>query len=114
MIDQFMKKWNELFKPMDITPQREEAKLIAEKCLGSCGKILSQTKNHVLGRVYNGNVCTKEFGKIWYGDIDIKNTARLETLAKELGSKVYVLREMDARFGNENDPVFENAVFVTE
>ncbi len=49
---------------------------------------------------YNANVFTKN-GKIWYGDLDLfYDAAKLEEIAKQVGT-LYVLREMDGRFENE-------------
>lgn len=60
--------------------------------------------------VFNSNVCTKTHGKIWYGDLDItKSEAKLIELAKALGEDIYVLREMDGRFENEGEPLFDRA-----
>lgn len=63
--------------------------------------------------VFNANLCTEKRGKIWYGDLDItKDKKVLSDLAVSLGEKLYVLREMDARFDNESSPKFERAVAV--
>lgn len=60
--------------------------------------------------VFNGNICTKTYGKIWYGDLDVtKDEAKLMELAKALGEDLYILREMDARFENEKAPRFDRA-----
>ena len=39
-----------------------------------------------------------------------KNEANLTALAVAIGETIFVLREHDARFENEANPVFENAV----
>lgn len=63
--------------------------------------------------VFNANVCTKEDGKIWFGDIDvIRNADKLKTLATRLGKVLYVLREMDARFDTEANPDLNKAVAI--
>jgi hypothetical protein len=51
---------------------------------------------------FNANIFVLGEGKIWYGDLDVtKDMDRLENIAKELGKDLYILREMDGRFGNE-------------
>jgi hypothetical protein len=52
---------------------------------------------------FNSNIFVLGEGKIWYGDIDVtKERDKLENIAKEIGKDLYILREMDGRFGNEN------------
>lgn len=61
--------------------------------------------------VWNANLCVKSKGKIWFGDLDLtKDKDDLIRLAKERGEDIYVLREKDARFANESQPLYENAV----
>jgi len=93
----------------------------ATKHLGWPGRILAASKSGYTTKypkrvvAFNGNVCTKEHGKIWYGDVDTtKDKKALKALAKDLGCVVYVLREMDARFSTEGAPLFERAIFTTE
>ena len=77
------------------------------------GRMLSGTKNAPKGHVcvWNGNICIKSKGKIWYGDLDITADAKkLAEYAKEVGETIYILREMDARFTNEAAPRYENAI----
>ena len=51
---------------------------------------------------FNSNIFVLEEGKIWYGDIDVtKEKEQLENVAREIGKDLYILREMDGRFGNE-------------
>lgn len=73
------------------------------------GRMISSSKsyyreNHPNNIVYfNANIITKEYGKIWYGDLDLTLDApKLNELAKILGTTIYVLSEMDGRFENEN------------
>jgi hypothetical protein len=55
--------------------------------------------------VFNANIVTESRGKIWFGDLDLTlDTAQLMNVARELKEPLYVLREMDARFENENQP----------
>lgn len=79
------------------------------------GRMISSSKTspkeHVC--VFNANLCTKSKGKFWFGDIDLVNDfEQLKIAAKEHNEDVYVLREYDARFQNEGNPRFENAVAV--
>lgn len=87
---------------------------VARKRLGMCGRMLSATKSKP-DVVYNGNVCTKKYGKIWFGDLDLKDKNTLEqlnVLSMLLKEDVYILREMDARFDNEENPNFDKAILV--
>lgn len=60
--------------------------------------------------VFNANVCTED-GKIWYGDMDVTISEQtLKNLAKELNQDVYVLREHDGRFDNEESPLVDKYV----
>jgi hypothetical protein len=52
---------------------------------------------------FNANIFTLEEGKIWYGDIDFtKDKNILTEISKEINRDLYILRELDGRFGNEN------------
>ena len=56
--------------------------------------------------IFNSNILTKKRGKVWHGDLDVtEDYDALQNIADELGENLYVLREMDARFGNENLPI---------
>lgn len=85
----------------------------AVEYLGYCGQMMSGSKKASVERrvVWNGNVCTREHGKLWFGDISITESSKaLQKLADALRVNVYVLRERDARFEFETSPLFENAV----
>lgn len=87
---------------------------VAETILGYPGRMLSGSKTAPKGQriIWNANICTKEHGKIWYGDFNITlESDKLAELAKTLGVKVYVLYEHDARFKNELNPLFSEAVY---
>lgn len=61
--------------------------------------------------VFNGNLCTRGRGKIWFGDNDLtRDEQLLVELAVALAESVYVLYERDARFASEHAPLFENHV----
>lgn len=54
---------------------------------------------------FNANVFCDE-GKLWFGDIDLTTDAdALQAIADETRVTLYVLRELDGRFDNENRPV---------
>jgi hypothetical protein len=97
----------------------EEVRALAVGLLGHNGMMISGSKSGYKPKqniaVFNANVCTKELGKIWYGDIDITISSRqLEELAKALKQSVYVLSESHARFENETAPLFDYAVWWTD
>jgi hypothetical protein len=79
------------------------------------GRMISGSKQAPKGHVcvFNANICTKKDGKFWFGDIDLTDDAeQLKALAAEKGEDIYILRERDARFTNEAEPLLENAVAV--
>ncbi len=85
--------------------------------LGYPGAMLSGSKDskRFPKAVWNANVVTKNNGKLWFGDLDLSSDYRREALqavADLLGEDVYVLREHDARFENEQNPKFSEAVEV--
>jgi hypothetical protein len=65
---------------------------------------------------FNANVFTSE-GKLWWGDLDITIDAeKLQNIAEAMETKLYVLREMDGRFENEDISeiqIMQKAVFAT-
>ena len=65
---------------------------------------------------FNANIFVENHGKIWYGDIDLtKSYEKLKEISEISGMHLYVLREMDGRFGNEDNPNFKNiSVWNTE
>jgi hypothetical protein len=95
-----------------------DASIAATEIFGYPGAMLSGSKTARPGHVvvWNANVCSREHGKMWFGDIDLTDGGydKANALADKLGVTVYVLREMDARFENERSPKFENAVYSTE
>lgn len=53
--------------------------------------------------VFNANIITQSRGKVWFGDLNItEDNLRLRGVANALKEPLYILREMDARFENEN------------
>jgi diphthamide synthase (EF-2-diphthine--ammonia ligase) len=98
-----------------------EAFNAAREVFGFEGRLISQSKSRYRENypdhtvVFNGNLCTKEIGKIWFGDIDVTlEKDKIDQLAKTIGMKVYVLYESDARFENERKPLFDRAVYIAE
>ena len=58
--------------------------------------------------VFNANVLMTGYGKVWYGDLNLtEDYLVLKDIAKSLNSTLYVLWEMDGRFGEENKPIDE-------
>ena len=73
-----------------------------------CGRIIAGSKRAPEGQkcVWNSNVVIKSQGKVWFGDLNLtKEGNLLKKIAVSIGEPLYVLREMDCRFGTENDPV---------
>ena len=90
--------------------------LLTEK-IGLSGHMISASKSSYRNRfpdhlvVFNSNICTKEDGKVWFGDIDVSlSRDLLGEISISTGRVIYVLHEMDARFENEESPLFEEAV----
>ena len=96
-------------------------KQIAESILGRSGKMISGSKslyrevNPLNVSIFNANVVVETdsgLQKVWYGDLDLTlEEKKLIELSTLLGKKVYVIREMDGRFDNENSPIVSNAVY---
>jgi len=64
--------------------------------------------------IFNSNIVTMEYGKIWFGDIDLTlDYKKLKEIAEELHVRLYVLYEMDGRFEYEECPKIERAVWDT-
>lgn len=52
---------------------------------------------------FNANIFILGEGKIWYGDLDLnKDRDSLERISSSIGKDLFILREIDGRFGNEN------------
>lgn len=103
--------------PLPSEYQPVAATLAAEDVLGPRGAMISHSKSGYSDRfpqnvaIFNANVCTEKDGKIWHGDLDVTDSEEdLACLAFILEQTVYVLYESDARFQNEKNPRFENAV----
>ena len=58
--------------------------------------------------IFNANVLIKDIGKVWYGDLNLtQDYVILKSIAESLDTTLYVLWEMDARFGKEKKPIDE-------
>ena len=58
--------------------------------------------------VFNANIVIESKGKIWYGDLNVtEDYKKLEKISNELDEHLYILYEMDARFGSENKLIEE-------
>lgn len=97
----------------------ESKTIIAEKLLGSMGRMVGGSKsiyrydNPKNLVVFNSNVFNIHGEKLWYGDLDLTlDHLKLKKLSMELSEDLYVLYEMDGRFDNETDPKLANAVAV--
>ena len=68
--------------------------------------------------VFNANVLMPNYGKVWFGDLNLTEDYKtLKKIAESLNTTLYILWEMDARFGEENKPIdelFDKAVWNTE
>lgn len=98
----------------------EQSQLLKDK-LGYPGRMLSgskQTPKSKYGEhlaVFNANLIIDDYGKQWFGDIDItRDEVKLGDIARFFGKQVYVLRERDARFEHENNPLLDQAVYLTD
>jgi hypothetical protein len=53
--------------------------------------------------------------KLWYGDLDLTlSLDKLKELSASIGQEIRVLREMDARFENEEKPLVQKFVLKVE
>ena len=89
-----------------------------ETLLGYPGKILTWSKRVYRKQhpddviVFNSNIFI-EGVKMWFGDLNVtKSREVLSNFAKEYGTKMYILYELDGRFECEYNPRLENAAAV--
>jgi hypothetical protein len=68
--------------------------------------------------IFNANLIHPQFGKIWYGDIDItKDGELLKQIANQFNTTFYFLYESDCRFETEDLPIeqlIKKSVWSTE
>ena len=68
--------------------------------------------------IFNANVLMPGYGKVWYGDLNLTEDYKtLKKIAESLNSTLYILWEMDGRFGLEMkqlNELFDKAVWNTD
>ena len=68
--------------------------------------------------VFNANILMPGYGKVWYGDLNLsEDYLALREIAQNLNTELYVLRESDGRFGEEDkslDELIKKAVWNTD
>jgi len=58
--------------------------------------------------IFNANILMPGYGKVWYGDLNLtEDYLVLREIAQNLNTELYVLRESDGRFGEEDKPLNE-------
>jgi hypothetical protein len=89
--------------------------------LGWPGRMIASSKSGYYQRhpnnlvVFNANIIDTEGNKVWFGDIDVTvDKESLQEIAMLSGCSFFILREHDARFGNEDKPLIENFVARVE
>ena len=88
------------------------------------GRMIGGSKSHYRKEhegdliVFNANIVMSEFGKVWYGDLNLtEDYLVLREIAECLDTTLYVLWESDGRFGDENKPLnelFDKSVWNTD
>ena len=67
--------------------------------------------------IFNENVLMPGYGKVWFGDLNLtEDYLTLREIAQNLNTDLYILWEMDGRFGEEMKPLnelFDKAVWNT-
>jgi hypothetical protein len=73
------------------------------------GRLISASKSFYRSKFpdnevyFNANIFVLGEGKIWYGDIDVTIDIKiLKEIASSIGKDLFILWEMDGRFGNED------------
>jgi hypothetical protein len=72
------------------------------------GRMISASKSDYLQKnpendvIFNANIFMLNRGKVWWGDLDLTlEWNSLEKIASYFGESLFVLRELDGRFENE-------------
>jgi hypothetical protein len=98
--------------------QNNQFEKIFQKHLGYNGRMLSGSKSGYSKAyptrvpIFNSNICAKEYGKLWHGDIDVTIDEKdLITIAKELNTTLYLFYELDARFEKSQNIDYNQAIF---
>ena len=67
--------------------------------------------------VFNANIVMPGYGKVWYGDLNLtEDCETLKNIANSINAPLYILWEMDGRFGEEMKSIadlVEKAVWNT-
>ena len=67
--------------------------------------------------VFNANIVMPGYGKVWYGDLNLtEDCETLKNIANSINAPLYILWEMDGRFGEETKSIadlIEKAVWNT-
>jgi hypothetical protein len=78
------------------------------------GRMIGGSKSHYRKEhegdliVFNANIVMSDFGKVWYGDLNLtEDYLVLREMAECLDTTLHVLWESDGRFGEENKPLNE-------
>jgi len=99
-----------LTKPIEseFEPEQDFAEVFERHGL-RMGRMISGSKSGYMERypdnlvIFNANVITKNGGKVWYGDLSFPpDTEIMQSICNTLRTNLYVIKEMDARFENEN------------
>jgi len=99
---------------------KNKTELHAIKELGISGRMITGSKSGY-SKTYPGNaaifnanifaISGDSYEKVWHGDLDLTlDSEKLLKISETLGKEIVVLREMDGRFDNEEEPILENAV----
>lgn len=91
--------------------EQEINKLFAQNDL-HVGKMISYSKTAYRNKFkdhevhFNANIFSAKLGKIWWGDIDLTTHGdKLQEIANILDDDLFILRELDGRFENEDLPL---------
>jgi hypothetical protein len=92
---------------MNITQEQFDYEFFNQRGL-AFSRLISGSKSGYRNRFpdhevyFNANIFT-ENGKIWHGDLDLTlDSEKLQNLANDLKTTLFILSEMDGRFENEN------------
>ena len=99
------------FFPSEFTPERNFDEIFNKHGF-MMGRMISGSKSLYRSKYpehevyFNANIVIESAKKVWYGDIDFHfDSVKLQEICNELKEPVYILREMDGRFENENQPI---------
>ncbi|HWA84998.1 MAG TPA: hypothetical protein VG710_02150 [Opitutus sp.] len=94
------------FAPAEAAGKLAEVGLPVGRCFGSKSRYRERHRRAIF--LPNANVFSLRRRKLWWGDLDLRVDRRaLEAAARRLRERLYVLSEMDGRFGRAELPVSE-------